>query len=110
MGEGIVENVIWHQENRGNYELSIVARLKGPLVSNVQYILRLEDPQGQIIDYLTTLDGFKELGKLFLTLHDFCKHKIYPDEKDVDKLKELLTAENIKNFVELMKLSRTRKK
>jgi hypothetical protein len=109
LNEEIVENLLWHQENRGNYQLSIVARIKGPLVSNVQYILRLEDPQGQIIDYLTTLNGFKELGKLFLILHEFCKRRIYPGEKDVDKLKELLTAENIKKFVDFMKLSRARK-
>jgi len=105
LNEENVEHIVWHQKNRGDYKLSIVARLKGPLVSNVQYILRLIDPQGQIIDYLTTLDGFKELGELFLALHDLCKHKIYPDEKDVDRLKELLTPDNIKNFAEFMKLS-----
>jgi hypothetical protein len=110
MNEEILEHIVWHQKNRGNYELSIVAKLKGPLVSNVQYILRLIDPEGQIIDYLTTLDGFKELGELFLALHDFCKYKIYPDEKDVDRLKELLTPDNIKNFADIMKFSRTGKK
>lgn len=29
MNAEIVDHTVWHQENRGNYELSIVARLKG---------------------------------------------------------------------------------
>ena len=105
MNEEIVDHKVWHQENKGHYELSIVARLKGPLVSNVQYILRLKHPEGYNIDYMTTLDGFKEVGELFLALHDFCKLPIYANEKHVDKLKELLTPENIKKFAEIIKSS-----
>jgi len=104
-----VDHEIWQERNKGNYELSVIARLKGPLVSNVQYILRLEDPEGYGIDYMTTLDGFKEIGELFLALHDFCKLPIYANEKHVDKLKELLTPENIKNFAEIIKTSRLEK-
>jgi len=106
MNESIVDHEVLCQRNRGNYELSIVARLKGPLVSNVQYMVRLKDPENYTIDYMTTLDGFKELGELFLALHDFCKLPIYANEKHVDKLKELLTAENIKKFAEIIKTSR----
>jgi len=106
MSEEIVDHEVWHQRNKGNYELSIVARLKGPLVSNVQYLLRIKEPEGYIIDYMTTLDGFKELGELFLALHDFCKLPIYANEKHVDKLKELLTTENIKKLAEIIKTSR----
>ena len=106
MNEEIVDHKVWNQENRGNYELSIVARLKGPLVSNVQYILRLKDPEGDCIDYMTTLDGFKEVGELFQALHYFCKLPIYANEKHVTKLKELLTPENIKKFAEIIKSSK----
>ena len=101
-----VDHTVWRHENRGNYELSIVARLQGPLVSNVQYIVRLEDPEGYAIDYMTTLDGFKEVGELLEALHYFCKLPIYANEKHVDKLRELLTPENIKKFAEIIKSSR----
>lgn len=106
MNEGIVDHEVWSQRNRGNYELSIVARLKGPLVSNVQYMVRLQDPENYIIDYMTTLDGFKELGELFLALHYFCKLPIYANETHVEKLKKLLTPENIKKFAEIIESSR----
>jgi len=106
MTEETVDHKVWSQRNRGNYELSIIARLKGPLVSNVQYVLRLIDPEGYTIDYMTTLDGFRELAELFQALHYFCKLPIYANEKHVDKLRELLTPENIKKFAEIIKTSR----
>jgi len=109
MNEETVNHEIWYQRNKGNFELSMIARLKGPLVSNVQYILRLKDPENYTIEYMTTLDGFKELGELFLALHDFCKLPIYANATHVDKLKELLTTENIKKFAEIIKTSRLRR-
>jgi hypothetical protein len=109
MSEHAIDHVIWQQHNRGSYELSIVARLTGPLVSNVQYILRLKNPDDTKIDYLTTLDGFRELGELFQALHHFCKRPIYANERDIGKLKELLSAENIKKFAEFLKLSKSEK-
>ncbi len=109
MTEEIVDHEVWGEQNKGNYGISIVARLKGPLVSNVQYILRLEDPEGDTIDYMTTLDGFKVLGELFQALHYFCKLPIYANEKHVDKLRELLTPENKKKFAEIIKTSRLEK-
>jgi hypothetical protein len=102
----IVDHEIWSEPNRGNYELSIVARLKGPLVSNVQYMIRLRNPEYEEIDYMTTLNGFKELGELLLALHNFCKLPIYANEKNVEKLKELLTPQNIKNVAGLIETSR----
>jgi len=106
MNEEIVDYIVWCQQNRGNYELSIVARLKGPLISNVQYMIRLKNPENDTIDYMTTLDGFKELGELFLALHYFCKLPLYANETHVDKLKILLTPENIKKFAEIIQASR----
>ena len=101
MNNEVVDHIVWSHRNKGNYELSVVARLKGPLVSSVQYIVRLENPDSSTIDYMATLDGFKELGELFLALHDFCRLPICTNEKDVEKLKGLLTAENIK-FAEII--------
>ena len=106
MDGNTIDHTIWHEQNKGNYKLSVVARLKGHLVSNVQYIVRLADSEDYSIDYMTTLDGFRELGELFLALHDFCKLPIYANEKHVEKLKELLTAENIKKMAEIIKTSR----
>jgi hypothetical protein len=54
---------------------------------------------------MVTLDGFRQLGELFLALHDFCKLPIHANEKQVDRLKELLTAENIKKFAEIIETS-----
>jgi hypothetical protein len=102
--EGVVDHQIWGERNNGDYKVSIVARLKAPFVINVQYFIRLKNPDGDKIDYMTTLDGFRELGELLLDLHEFCKDKIYPEERDVNKLKRLLTPENIKNYVEISKL------
>jgi hypothetical protein len=102
MDNDVVDHTVWCHRNKGNYELSVVARLKGPLVSNVQYMVRLRNPENSQIDYMVTLEGFKELGELFLALHNLCKLPIYANEKHVEKLKELLTAENIKNFSEII--------
>jgi len=106
MNEEIVDHEVWGHENRGRYKLSIIARLSGPLVSNVQYMLRIKNPDGFSIDYMTTLNGFKELGELLQALYYFCKLPLYANEKHIDKLKNLLTPENIKNFAEIVKSSR----
>jgi len=106
MYKEVVDHKVWAEENKGNFELSIVARLKGPSVSNVQYMIRLRNPECETIDYMTTLEGFKELGELLLALHDFCKLPLYANEKHVEKLKELLTADNIKKLSEIIKTSR----
>ena len=107
MNNDVVDHTVWCRQNKGNYELSVVARLRGPLVSNVQYLVRLRNPaRDSEIDYMANLDGFKELGELFLALHNFCKLPIYANEKDVEKLKELLTPENIKKFSEIIVTSK----
>lgn len=109
MTREIVDHKVWYETNKGKYELSIIARLKGPSVSNVQYILRLKDPRDNTIDYMTTLDGFKELGELFQALHHVCKLPIFANAKHVDELKELLTPENIKKFAGFIKTANLEK-
>ena len=110
MGEEIIDHVIWNEENRGRYKISIIARLKGPSVYNVQYMVRLEHPEKEDFDFMLTLDGFKELGELFIALHDFCKEPILVNETNVDKLKVLLTSENIKNYAQISALKCKEKK
>ncbi len=104
MGAEIVDHVIWNEGNWGGYKISIVARLKGPNVYSVTYMVRLENREKQVIDFMLTLDGFKELGELCIALHDFCKEPIFINEKNVDKLKQLLTVENIKNYAQISAL------
>jgi hypothetical protein len=104
LDEEIIDHEIWNGTNRGPYRLSIIARLKGPWVHTVQYIIRLKHPGKGGLDFMLTLDGFKELGELFIALHDFCKEPIFVNEKNIDKLKELLTTENIKNYTRISAL------
>jgi hypothetical protein len=65
----------------------------------------MENPKGDSLYYMLTLDGFKELGELLIALHDFCKDPIFTKEvQSVEKLKECLTAENITNWAKLTQL------
>jgi hypothetical protein len=67
----------------------------------VGYIIRITTPQGVQADFISTLEGFMNIGELLMALHYFAKTKLYP--KDTEKLKEVLTADTIKNFAEVLK-------
>ena len=99
----VSENVLLEDSNKGGYSLAIVARFEEPYP--VQYIIRVSTPEGDEVDYMSTLEGFKNIGELLTALHYFAKAKLYP--KDVHRLKEVLTAENIKNFAEVLKAAKT---
>jgi hypothetical protein len=93
------EKKIWFETNNGGYEVSVIARLSGPGVANVQYILRLAGPNGDSIDYLTTLRGFKLLGRLLFALSKFATLKLYASsDSDVRWLKRLLTPRKIREL------------
>ena len=96
------ENVLLKETNKGGYTLSIIARFEEPFP--VQYIIRLSTPDGNEVDFMSTLEGFRNIGELLSALHYFAKAKIYP--KDTARLKEVLTAENIKNFAEVLKAAK----
>jgi hypothetical protein len=104
LDEEITDHVVWQEKNRYDYKLSIVARLTGPRVSNVLYLVRLESPYGESLQYALTLDGFKKLGELLVALHDFCQLPIYADAKNVDSLKKLLNDQNIKAYTQISAL------
>ena len=93
------ENILLQETNKGGYKLAIVARFEDPYP--VQYIIRLAKPDGTEADYMSTLEGFKNIGELLTALHYFAKTKIYP--KNADRLREVLTAETIKSFAEVLK-------
>ena len=105
MNSEIVDHKVWHVQDKLGYELSVVARLKGPRVTNVQYVVQMKSPKGDSLYYMLTLDGFKELGELLVALHDFCKDPIFTKEvQSVERLKECLTAEKITNWAKLTQL------
>ncbi|MEM3050649.1 MAG: hypothetical protein QXJ40_00995, partial [Candidatus Bathyarchaeia archaeon] len=83
----------------GGYTLAIIAKFQEPFP--VSYIIRITTPQGVQADFISTLEGFKNIGELLTALHYFAQTKLYP--KDAEKLKEVLTADNIKNFAEVLK-------
>lgn len=95
------ENVLLQETNKGDYKLEILAKFEEPYP--VKYIIRVTNPQGVKNDYISTLKGFKNFGELLIALHYFAKNKLYP--KDTEKLKEVLTAESIKNFAKVLKFS-----
>jgi len=93
------ENVLLHEKNQGGYSLAILAKFQEPFP--VSYIIRITTPQGVQADFISTLEGFKNIGELLLALHYFAETKLYP--KDTEKLKQVLTADTIKNFAEVLK-------
>jgi hypothetical protein len=96
------ENILLQETNKGSYKLAIVARFEDPYP--VQYIIRLSEPDGTEVDYMSTLEGFKNIGELLTALHYFAQTKLYP--KDTVALREVLTAEKIKSFAEILKAAK----
>jgi hypothetical protein len=96
------ENVLLEDTNKGGYKLAIMAKFEEPFP--VQYVIRVSKPDGTGVDYMSTLEGFKNIGELLTALHYFAQTKLYP--QDPNRLREVLTAENIKNFAEVLKAAR----
>ena len=95
------ENVLLQETNKGGYKLEILAKFEEPYP--VSYIIRVSTPQGVKADYISTLNGFKNFGELLMSLHYFAETKLYP--KNTEQLKDVLTAETIKNFAKVLKFS-----
>ena len=96
------ENILLKETNKGGYSLSIIAKFEDPFP--VQYSIRISKPEGVEVDFVSTLDGFRNIGELLTALHYFAKTKLYP--KDRNRLKEVLTAESIKSFAEVLKAAK----
>jgi hypothetical protein len=88
------ENVPLREENNGGYSLAILAKFQEPFP--VSYMIRVTTPQGAQVDFISTLDGFKNIGELLMALHYLAENKLYP--RNTEKLNEVLTADTIKNF------------
>lgn len=96
------ENIFAYEQNKGNYKLSIIAQLSDH--DSARYIIRIEKPEGEKADYMSTLEGLKKFGELLIDLATFAEEKLYA--KDTQQLKELLTAENIKTYVKFKKAAK----
>jgi hypothetical protein len=101
----ICENILAGEKNRGGFTLLIVAQFSdyGP----VKYIIRVEKPNGDVTDFVSSLNGFKKFGELLLDLHSFAEEKLYATDKE--KLREILTAENIRTYVAFKKVGKFKK-
>jgi hypothetical protein len=99
------ENVLEYVSNRGGFKLSIVAQFSEN--RSVLYIIRLENPEGETIDFISSLEGFKKIGELLLDLYSFAEKRLFA--KDPEQLKELLTAESIRTYVKFKKVANFKK-
>ena len=85
MGEEIVDHEVWSERNKKDFEISVIARLKGPHVSNVQYMVRLKNPQQDSMNYMVTLRALNASRAAFhhttaylvnLTMFRFISHAL----------------------------------
>jgi hypothetical protein len=67
----------------------------------VHYIIRINSPNGQTEDYICNLEYLKNIGELLTTLKCFAETELYPE--DSNKLENILTADNLKNFEKILK-------
>jgi len=95
----VYENILLEDMNKGGFRLAIIARFEEPFP--VQYRIRVSSPDGTEVDYVSTLEGLKNIGELLTAIHYFAQTKLYP--QDPEKLREVLTAEKIKSFAEVLK-------
>lgn len=102
MGTPVNENILLQETNKGGYRLEVIAKFEDPYP--VAYIIRVSTPEGTKIDYISTIEGFKNIGALITALHYFAQTKLYP--KNTTELRKVLTAETIKNFAEVLKAAR----
>jgi hypothetical protein len=95
----IWENQLTSEINSGGFQLSIVAAYAD--VGSVKYIIRIEKPNWDRVDYDGSLEGIKKLGELLLDLHSFAEDNLQVNDKG--KLRELLTAKNIREYAKFKK-------
>jgi len=92
------ENKLSTEINSGYFELSVVASYT---MGSIKYIIRIQKPNWDKVDYVISLDGLKKLGQLLLDLSSFAEKKL--NVNDGQKIRELLTRENIRQHANLEK-------
>jgi hypothetical protein len=106
MESEIEEIIISEYQNKGGFRLQIIAQIRGAGITNIRYIIRILKPDKTSIDYMTDLNGFMSLGQILLALHEFAKFPLYANAKSIEKLRELLTEENIKTMSKILKMTK----
>lgn len=99
----IWENKLASAMNSGGFTLSLIAAFTE--VGSVKYILRIEKPNWETVDYVSDLEEVKKLGELLLDLSSFATELTLNDK---GKLRELLTARNLieyRNFKKAVRIS-----
>ncbi|MCW4034438.1 MAG: hypothetical protein NWF03_03655 [Candidatus Bathyarchaeota archaeon] len=93
------ENVLLTNKNKDGYTISLIARFEKQLP--VSYIIRVTSPQGNKTDYMCTLNNLKQFCTSLKTLQSFSETELYSN--NIQELKKVLTAQNIKDFANLLK-------
>ena len=93
------ENVLLEETNGRGYSISFLAKFQESIF--VCYIVRVIAPNGRKVDYTCGLKCLKKIGELLTTLCYFAETELYLE--DEEKLKNILTAENLKNFADILK-------
>jgi hypothetical protein len=96
------ENVLLKETNREGYSIAFLAKFEEQLP--VSYIIRIIAPNGHKANYACGLKCFRNIGELLTALCYFAETELYLE--DVAKLKKVLTAENLKNFAEILKTTK----
>jgi hypothetical protein len=92
------ENILLEKTNGRGYRISFLAKFQESLF--VCYIVRVVGPKGHKVDYTCGLKSLRDIGELLTSLCFFAETEFYQDEA---KLKNVLTAENLKSFADNLK-------
>jgi hypothetical protein len=106
MSSEVEEILIEEDSNKGGFRLRVIAQVRGPGTTTIRYVVRILNPEGESMDYMTTLQGFQSLGEILQALSSFATLPLYANAKDIKELRSLLTAENIKKFAEILEMRR----
>jgi len=96
------ENVLLKETNKEGYSIAFQAKFEEPLP--VRYSIRVTATNARKADYTCKLKCFNTITKLLTALQYFAETELYP--KDTKKLKNVLTAENINIFADILKSTR----
>jgi hypothetical protein len=93
------ETVLLKEQNMSGYSFAVLATFEEKLP--VHYIIRINSPNGHKEDYVCNLECLTNIGELLTTLKCFAETDLYPE--DSKKLRDILTAENLKSFEKVLK-------
>ena len=72
------ETVLLKEQNRFGYSFAVLATFEEKLP--VQYIIRINSPNGNSEDYVCNLECLTNIGELLTTLKCFAETELYPED------------------------------